>query len=410
MIHVICIAGYPTAGYPVAFFVKEQMELAARIPDCRVSYLAVLPDVPFFLRTIHRYQKYAEIDARLKNECYEVRRIPRYWPLPGGQKAWPFNALQLAANAAPLIRRLLKRYPGDRFIIHSHWLLPTGLAGVILAKKFKLPHVCTARHGSMLEDSKKSPLLRRLYQTVLKYSDFCVAVSEDQKAQVRELNKNIETAVIHNGTRRDLFFPLEPRARDELRRKLAGIDRETKLIFAPRVNETSKGLWELLEAFRREREAGRNIFLSIISHEKETEAACSFLAKNGLEKSAYISRGWISREEIIPWFQAADLLTLPSYAEGMPNAMIEAMACRVPAAVTPVGGVPTVLRHGETGFSLKIGSVESVVEALELLFTNPQWYEQVVEKAARLVEEKFEMRRSAEKLVEIYRKLLHFSC
>ena len=402
MTHVIVLCGYPYKKNLEAHFVKEPMEMVAGKKGLRVTYLAIIPKVPFFLKRVPRYFKYLDIPAEIPNDHYKVWRLPIFMPIPGGKKVWPLNALQIAANAYPLIRRAMAEHPGDRFILHTHWVLPVGLAGLILARRFSLPHICTARRGMMREESAKSTRLRYLYRKVLKNITSAVAVSDDLRDQIKELSPETEVDVIMNGTNRGLFYPLNHDSRTQLRRNLMGEMADQKLVLAVRVTETSKGLWELLEAFKKVRKNDNPFFLALIAIEKEIPKAKEFIKAEGLEKWVYIPDNWLEREEVIPWFQAADIFVLPSYFEGMPNSMIEAMMCEVPVAVTPVGGVPSVLHHGETGFSLKLRSSDSIVEALELLLERPEWYASTTKAAADFVQENYDMQKMADRFAELY--------
>jgi glycosyltransferase involved in cell wall biosynthesis len=78
---------------------------------------------------------------------------------------------------------------------------------------------------------------------------------------------------------------------------------------------------------------------------------------------------WISHNELPLYLNKLRLLVLPSYTEGLPNIMLEAMACGTPVLATPVGAIPDVIRDGRTGFIMKDNSpqyiAENVIRALE---------------------------------------------
>jgi glycosyltransferase involved in cell wall biosynthesis len=99
------------------------------------------------------------------------------------------------------------------------------------------------------------------------------------------------------------------------------------------------------------------------------------------------------------------LLVMPSYSEGLPNTLLEAMACGTPVLATPVGGIPDVVKEGETGFLLKSNNPEHIAERITELLSNPGLLEKVGIIASNYVRKNF----NYEKALETWRKIL-MSC
>ena len=74
--------------------------------------------------------------------------------------------------------------------------------------------------------------------------------------------------------------------------------------------------------------------------------------------------GWISNSEVQSRLVELKLLVLPSSSEGLPNVILEAMACGTPVLATPVGGIPDIIHDGVTGFILDNSSVECIAEGI----------------------------------------------
>ena len=111
--------------------------------------------------------------------------------------------------------------------------------------------------------------------------------------------------------------------------------------------------------------------------------------------------GWISRDELPNYMNELKLIILPSYTEGLPNIMLEAMACGTPVLATPVGSIPDVIKDGETGFIMKNNSPECIAENVIRALNYPN-FEQISLNARILVEKEY----TYEKAVEKYKKVL----
>jgi len=89
-------------------------------------------------------------------------------------------------------------------------------------------------------------------------------------------------------------------------------------------------------------------------------------------------------------------LVLPSYTEGLPNIMLEAMACGTPVLATPVGAIPDVIRDGKTGFIMEDNSPKCIAENVVRALEHPD-LEEIAEAGRRFVEEEFTFERAVEK-------------
>ena len=98
--------------------------------------------------------------------------------------------------------------------------------------------------------------------------------------------------------------------------------------------------------------------------------------------------GWIPHDELPEYLNELKLVVLPSYTEGLPNLMLEAMACGTPVLATPVGGIPDVIKDGETGFIMENNSPECIAENVKRVL-NYQNLDKIAENAKKLVEKEF---------------------
>jgi glycosyltransferase involved in cell wall biosynthesis len=113
-------------------------------------------------------------------------------------------------------------------------------------------------------------------------------------------------------------------------------------------------------------------------------------------------RDWVPHEKIPELLNELKLLILPSYTEGLPNIMLEAMACGTPVLAMPVGAIPDIIKDGETGFLLKSNHPKHIADKIIELLNKPELLEKVSKNAYNYVRENS----SYEKTLESWRKII----
>jgi glycosyltransferase involved in cell wall biosynthesis len=110
--------------------------------------------------------------------------------------------------------------------------------------------------------------------------------------------------------------------------------------------------------------------------------------------------GWISHDELPMYLNQLQLLVIPSYTEGLPNIMLEAMACGTPVLATPVGAIPDVIVDGKTGFIMENNAPECIAENVMRALEHPD-LERIAESGRRFVGENFTFERVVKRWKEV---------
>jgi glycosyltransferase involved in cell wall biosynthesis len=126
-----------------------------------------------------------------------------------------------------------------------------------------------------------------------------------------------------------------------------------------------------------------------------------FISDNKLGDQVTLA-GWITHDKLPRILNELKLLVLPSYSEGLPNILLEAMACGTPVLATPVGAIPDIIKDGETGFLLKSNNPKHIADKIIELLNKPELLEKVSKNAYNYVRENF----SYEKTLESWRKII----
>lgn len=127
------------------------------------------------------------------------------------------------------------------------------------------------------------------------------------------------------------------------------------------------------------------------------------VARHGLENDIVFTD---TRDDIPEILSAMDIFVLPSLSEGTPLALIEAMACERPCIATDVGGIGEVIENGKSGFLIPPMSPRKIIEAVDILMSDPDKAKKMGKTARQRVEAFYTLQRCADGYYEAYAKLL----
>jgi len=332
-------------------FNRKQFAALGRF--CDVEVLATIPWFPG-AAAVRRWAGGARLSAVPERETIDGLRVrhPRFMFLPriGHAVSGPLYAASLAKTAL--------EYRGRVDIVLGSWAYPDGYAAVVLADLLGVPAVIKL-HGSDMNVVARMPGPRKRLEWALPRAERVVAVSRP----LAEAALNLGVAkhridVIPNGIDRDAF---QPRDRDEARRELGLPIDERIVLYVGNVLET-KGTLDLVRAFG---EAGPRLprtRLVVLGGGKDLEA-CTLLAKELGIDAQFL--GPKPHAEIPRWITACDLLALPSWNEGMPNVVLEALASGRRVVATHVGGIPDIVTSEQLGLLVSPKNPVELAAALE---------------------------------------------
>lgn len=121
--------------------------------------------------------------------------------------------------------------------------------------------------------------------------------------------------------------------------------------------------------------------------------------------SRVILTGETARENIPLFLGLADVFVLPSFVEGMPMAIIEAMRQGIPVISTRVGGIPEMLDEGQSGLLIHPGAPEEIIQAVMLLKNDSELRRKLSEGARKAFDEKFEFSAGIQEIMSLYEML-----
>jgi glycosyltransferase involved in cell wall biosynthesis len=360
---------FPNRLEPLACaFNRQQLKALSR--RAHVEVMAVVPYLAFasLLGDRTRPGRLARLPKRDEIDGLPVVH-PRAPYLPGGGALFaPVNAPLYLAGLLPYARALRGRFD----VVLGAYLYPDGCAAALLAQLLGVPYALKG-HGTDVNLVAGWRTVRPLLRLTLERAGAAIGVSRPMVERLVELGAPRERAVlVENGVDRDTF---QPRDKREARRELGLPEDANVIVFVGRL-EKEKGAPELVDALRlvaqrrstRQRPPVHLVFVGDGSLRRELERHAQHLANApaGEDVGARVRlAGPKPLEEVARHLAAADLLALPSWAEGTPNVVLEALAAGRPVVATRVGGIPDVVHDGETGLLVPPHDVSALAAALD---------------------------------------------
>ncbi len=174
-----------------------------------------------------------------------------------------------------------------------------------------------------------------------------------------------------------------------------------QFLFLGRIGER-KGSMHLLQAFASLPAQVRSRARLVFAGDGETAALKAAARELG---DAVEVHSWVNAEQRNALLAQSDVFVLPSFQEGVPMAMLEAMACGLPVITTPVGGIPDVVTDGQEGLLIAPGDVEGLCRSMSVLVEDEAQRRQLGAQARQRAE-RFDVKLFAAELASMYRTLL----
>lgn len=284
-------------------------------------------------------------------------------------------------------------------LLHGFYAAPTGAVAVLAARSLGLPSILSVR-GNDVD--------RGIYQAgrgavliwALQAATRVVAVSSALARRVCVLAGRDDVRYVPNAVDPDLFRP-EPR--DERLLRHLDLPHHTALVAFSGEMRLKKGMYPLLSAV----DALPGITLLLIGGVRKDERhAFEHWEAHSVSASARVREVPYDRDRdsLRALYNTADLLVFPSLWEGMPNGVLEAMACARPVLATGVGGMADVIEDGRNGFLIPLEQLEELPQRIMRVLEMPVATRDEVGQAGRLhVMAHHRPQQEVERFMEVYR-------
>ncbi len=384
----------PTAGIFIHRHVQALNKLGV---SCRV--VSLLPWAPKVLWANPKWRHYGNIPKEEVFENIDVKRIS-FLQIPL-KTFHPYAGFSMAFSLKPALKKIRDEFYFD--IIHCHTITPVGMASLYLGKYFSVPTICTVRGSDLNEYVFRSNRYFKFSMKVLKESSAMICVSNKLSSYATELTDGmVHPKVIYNGVDQEIFHPVEDKGK--LRQEL-NLPRDKKILcFVGRI-EHEKGIRELYEAFHRVASLIKDAVLVCVGVGQWEDRMRKKMIQDNLESRIFLP-GKIIHADVAKYMQACDVFVFPSYNEGMPNSLLEAMACGLPCVASDAGGIPEVIEHGVNGLLIPTKDAEQLSVSLLNILEEPDLASKLSKMAYKTISNKFSWQNNAAQHIVVYEETL----
>lgn len=325
----------------------------------------------------------SSLDAFGKTQVFSVRQITgtnTFYRL--------YHYIRVQLKTAFIVLRLAKKVDYFIFFLCEEHFLPV-LSAWLLRKKV----ILSLGGYTDLELKVQKNIFRRPMRLVRKI-DFSLAtkivVYSPNVIEAWDLEKyKSKVAIAHEHF---LDFNI-------FKEKKSLYGRDNLIGYVGRLSE-EKGPLNLAEAITKVAAKRKDLRFMFIGEGHLKNRIEGLINRAGLSAKVSLS-GWVSHDRISACLNDFKLLVIPSYTEGLPNILLEAMACGTPVLTTPVGSIPYLIQDGITGFIMRDNSPECIAKSILAALESPD-LGRVAVNGKILIENQYNF----EKAVEGYRAVV----
>jgi len=380
---------FPSPSTPLAgdFFANFLVRLRGQ--EIVPVVVSPVPYVPMIATRLSRFSQYRSVEHHGYWEGLEVWRPCYLQAVPGGRRLWSYSRLSRLA-VMPLCHALHRRH---RFqLVVGYGFGPDADAAQAAAASMGLRSVSWAIGSDVHTLPQASDENARLLRHSVRHNTMVVTESDALRRTLLDYcpwARNIHP--FYKGI--DLDILREPPPRAALRSQLGLATDRTYMVSAGSALAT-KGVHEFYAAFRQLAGERPDLAALWVGGGPEEAALRDRARQDGLAERVTVT-GMVSRPLALRYMYAADLMAFPTYAEGLSNAVMEALAAGLPIVTTDVGGDREVVAHEVTGLLIPAKDVAALVGGIRRILNNGDWARRMGAAGRRLILDHFDVDRNA---------------
>lgn len=275
--------------------------------------------------------------------------------------------------------------------LHVHFATPAASVGMLVKIIFKAGFSLTVHGPDEFYDAPGYCLPQKIQK-----ADFIICISHYARSQLMKLSEFSQWSkfeVCRLGVDPERFKPSPLQKMDSL--QLLCVGRLTP----------AKGQGILLAAFADLLKQNRQLRLCLVGTGPDAHSLRKYAEKLGISNHIEFA-GAVDQERILDYYRKADVFVLPSFAEGLPVVLMEAMAMQIPCVTTSITGIPELINDGEQGLLVAASDAKGLVRALCKLLDDTDAREKIGSEGRKRVVNDYHLKKNTQHLYEVFQKRL----
>jgi glycosyltransferase involved in cell wall biosynthesis len=387
---------FPNEGNPNhGIFAARQLAEMKR----RGAEITVLVPIVWRPPLLGHFRRWAIYDHRWTHQYRDIQAVTVPYLRPPGAwfLSWEAYAVYLAARPVALQLHRAKQFD----VIYARFLHPEGYAAVKLSKLMGIPVIGVGAGDEVNIYPNRSERFRRGLIHVLESLDGALASGRAVADRIAEMTG--KTAMpVHGVVDLDVYAPTDNKT--SVRRSL-GLPSDAFIVLYVGTFKAAKGVYEMIEAFARVQRRVSGILMKICGYGREEPRMLRFIEECDAQATIHIV-GEVHHDKVHRWMQACDLFVLASHMEGMPNVVMEAMACGMPVVSTTVGGLPSEVGDCSGVILVPPKDVSALERAMLKIISDRELQNLMSAAARKRAAERFGVQRNAETILTLVHRIV----
>ena len=385
---------YPVSYDPLLGIAMHKQVKSLKNKGCEVLVVSPIPWTPFPVKYVSdKWKLYSKVSTHKIIEDIKIF-YPRFLVFP---KAYflASSGIRMYYGIKKLVENLWHVFPFD--LIHAHMALPDGYAAMLLSCDYDKPLVVTFQATDLDITANRNDKCLQSLQKVFFAADKVISPSPRLSRQFYERFKKVPDVIGYGINPEDVFYGDS---------NLSAEYKNYRLLLSVSRLIPTKGVDLNLHALKKIIAKYNNLLYLIIGDGPAYQDLRTLTYNLGLDKYVKFI-GKLSHKKVMEYMSICEIFTMPSWQETFGLVYVEAMAHGKPIIGCQGQGVDGIVTDGKTGLLVKPRDIDSLVEIIDYLLSNPDEARAIGKRARKLMLGNYTWGKNAEKTIEVYQEVLN---